>query len=139
MTGDDLLEQWSRNSQHIASSIDRRLAGLLEIRTSQINGCASSIDLHALAARERGETEQRIYLLPAWRDAACYSPRERAALGWAEALTRLSEAHSYESAYAALKLHFTEEERLRLTLLIADINGWNRIAAGFAEARAMAA
>jgi AhpD family alkylhydroperoxidase len=138
MTGDDLLEQWSRNSQHIASSIDRRLAGLLEIRTSQINGCAGSIDLHALAARKRGETEQRIYLLPAWRDAACYSPRERAALAWAEVLTRL-QAHSYESAHAALKQHFTEEERLRLTLLVADINGWNRIAAGFAEARAMAA
>lgn len=139
MKGDELLEQWSRNSLLIASGIDRRLAGLVEIRTSQINGCAGSIDLHALAARERGETEQRIYLLPAWRDAACYSPRERAALGWAEVLTRLSEAHNYAGAHAALKQHFTEEERLLLTLLVADINGWNRIAAGFAEARAMAA
>jgi alkylhydroperoxidase family enzyme len=82
-------------------------------------------------ARENGETEQRIYLLPAWREAPCYTDRERAALGWTEALTRLSEGHTHESAYEALKAHFTEEEQVKLTLLINIINGWNRIAVGF--------
>jgi alkylhydroperoxidase family enzyme len=84
-----------------------------------------------MKAREHGETEQRIYLLSAWREAPCYTDRERAALGWTEALTRLSEGHTHESAYNALKVHFTEEEQVKLTLLINVINGWNRIAIGF--------
>ena len=80
---------------------------------------------------KHGETEQRIYLLSAWREAPCYTDRERAALGWTEALTRLSEGHTHESAYEALKAQFTEEEQVKLTLMINVINGWNRIAVGF--------
>jgi alkylhydroperoxidase family enzyme len=82
-------------------------------------------------AREKGETEQRINLLPAWREAPCYSARERAALAWTEALTRLSEGHEHERAYHDLKAQFTEEEQVKLTLMINVINGWNRLAVGF--------
>ncbi|ESX07449.1 alkylhydroperoxidase [Mesorhizobium sp. LSJC265A00] len=103
----------------------------MKLRASQINGCANCINLHATEARENGETEQRIYLLPAWREAPCYSDRERAALGWTDALTRLSEGQDRESAYDDLKAHFTEEEQVKLTVLINIINGWNRIAVGF--------
>ncbi len=87
--------------------------------------------MHTQEARAKGETEQRIYLLSAWREAPCYSERERAALGWTEALTRLSEGHTHESARQALQNHFTEEEQVKLTLMINVINGWNRLAVGF--------
>ncbi len=145
----DLMKTWLRTSVAIASSLDSTLVGLVEIRASQINGCANCINLHTVQAREKGETEQRIYLLSAWREAPCYTDRERAALGWTEALTRLSEGHTHENAYGALKAQFTEEERVKLTLMINIINGWNRIAVGFggfadpaavkANVRAMAA
>jgi AhpD family alkylhydroperoxidase len=127
----DLMKTWLRASMAIASSLEPALIALVEIRASQINGCANCINLHATHAREKGETEQRIYLLSAWREAPCYTDRERAALGWTEALTRLSEGHTHESAYEALKAQFTEEERVKLTLMINVINGWNRIAVGF--------
>ena len=103
----------------------------MEIRASQINGCANCINMHTAEARAKGETEQRIYLLSAWREAPCYTDRERAALDWTEALTRLSEGLAQESAYEGLKAHFTEEEQVKLTLMINIINGWNRIAVGF--------
>lgn len=127
----ELMKSWMRTSFAVASSLDPTLAHLVEIRSSQINGCANCINLHTTQAREKGETEQRIYLLSAWREAPCYTDRERAALGWTEALTRLSEGHEQESAYGALKAHFTEEEQVKLTLMINVINGWNRIAVGF--------
>ena len=126
-----LMKDWQRLSLAIASSLDPSLSELVEIRASQINGCANCTNMHAVFARENGETEQRIYLLPVWREAPCYSDRERAALGWTEALTRLSEEHTHERAYEALKAQFTEEEQVKLTLLINIINGWNRIAVGF--------
>src|SRR5690606_16757743 len=87
--------------------------------------------MHAAETRQRGETDQRIDLLPAWREAPCYTDRERAALGWTEALTRLSEGHEHDRAYEALKKQFTEEEQVKLTLMINVINGWNRVAVGF--------
>ena len=127
----DLMKTWLRTSIAVASSLEPALVGLVEIRASQINGCANCINLHTVQAREKGETEQRIYLLSAWREAPCYTERERAALGWTEALTRLSEGHTHESAYEALKAQFTEAERVKLTLMINVINGWNRIAVGF--------
>src|SRR5438874_8719441 len=89
------------------------------------------VDVTTTDAREKGETEQRIYLLSAWREAPCYTDRERAALGWTEALTRLSEGHQQETAYEALKAQFNGEEQVKLTLIINVINGWNRIAVGF--------
>jgi len=127
----ELMKKWFGTSIAISSSLEPTLAELVKIRASQINGCANCINMHAITAREHGETEQRIYLLSAWREAPCYTDRERAALGWTEALTRLSEGHTHESAYEALKVHFTEEEQVKLTLLINVINGWNRIAIGF--------
>jgi AhpD family alkylhydroperoxidase len=126
-----LMREWHRTSMALVSSLEPGLRELVEIRASQINGCANCINIHTVAARENGETEQRINLLAAWREAPCYSDRERAALGWTEAMTRLSEGHTHESAYEALKAHFTEEEQVKLTLTIVAINGWNRIAVGF--------
>jgi len=125
------MQDWQRTSMAIASSLGPGLAELVEIRASQINGCANCLNLHTTFAREHGETEQRINLLPAWREAPCYTDRERAALGWTEAMTRLCEGHGHADAYDELKAHFTEEEQVKLTLLISVINGWNRIAVGF--------
>ena len=128
-----LIKQWQRASTElsVAAGLEHSLNELVKLRASQINGCANCINLHASEARENGETEQRIYLLPAWREAPCYSDRERAALGWTDALTRLSEGQDRESAYTDLKAHFTDEEQVKLTVLINIINGWNRIAVGF--------
>jgi AhpD family alkylhydroperoxidase len=141
----DLMKKWTATSMAIASSLDPTLVRLVEIRASQINGCANCLNMHTADAREKGETEQRIYLLSAWREAPCYSRRERAALRWTEALTRLSEGHTLDGAREALKAEFTDEEQVKLTLMINIINGWNRIAVGFrqfvdpAEAKAAAA
>jgi AhpD family alkylhydroperoxidase len=140
----DLMKKWTATSLAAASSLEPSLIGLVEIRASQINGCANCINMHAEEARAKGETEQRIYLLSAWREAPCYTDRERAALGWTEALTRLCEGHIQAGTYEALKAHFTKEEQVKLTLMINVINGWNRIAVGFgmfidpAEARSTA-
>ena len=126
-----LMKTWLGASLAIGGSLDQSLVHLVEIRASQINGCANCINLHATDARSKGETEQRVFLLSAWREAPCYSQRERAALGWTEALTRLSEGHKLDEAREALKAHFSEEEQIKLTLMINVINGWNRIAVGF--------
>lgn len=126
-----LMKNWFGASAAINSSLEPGLAELVKIRASQINGCANCINMHTAEAREKGETEQRIYLLSAWREAPCYTDRERAAFGWTEALTRLSEGHTHESVYEALKAQFTEEDQVKLTLLINVINGWNRLAVGF--------
>src|ERR1700712_4296520 len=126
-----LMKEWFGTSFAVVSSLEPTLAELVKIRASQINGCANCINLHAVSARDRGETEQRIYLLSAWREAPCYTDRERAALGWTEALTRICEDQIDVRAYEALKAHFTEEEQVKLTLAIVVINGWNRIALGF--------
>ncbi len=87
--------------------------------------------MHTVEARSLGETEQRIYLLSAWREAPCYSERERAALGWVDALTRLSQGHDLEEARSAMQAQFSEEEQVNLTLMINIINGWNPMAVGF--------
>ncbi len=126
-----LMKSWMDISIAIAGSLEPRLIDLVKIRASQINGCANCINMHTAEARQRGETEQRIYLLQAWREAPCYTDRERAALAWTDALTRLSEAHPHEAAREALRARFTEEEQVKLTLMINVINGWNRIAVGF--------
>jgi AhpD family alkylhydroperoxidase len=125
------MRVWTGASLAIAASLEPCLVELVKIRASQINGCANCINMHTTEARSQGETEQRIYLLSAWREAPCYTERERAALGWTEALTRLSEGHTHESAYGALKDQFSEDEQVKLTLMINIINGWNRLAVGF--------
>ena len=126
-----LMKTWLGASMAIAASLEPSLVHLVEIRASQINGCANCINMHAADARSKGETEQRVYLLSAWREAPCYTDRERAALGWTDTLTRLSEGPELESARENLQAHFTEEEQIKLTLMINVINGWNRIAVGF--------
>lgn len=126
-----LMKNWTATSMAVAASLEPSLVELVKIRASQINGCANCINMHTAEARAKGETEQRIYLLSAWREAPCYTDRERAALGWTEALTRLSEGHLHEEAYAALEAQFSQEEQVKLTLMINVINGWNRLAVGF--------
>ena len=127
----ELMKKWTAASQAIAASLEPALVRLVELRASQINGCANCINMHAQEARANGETEQRIYLLSAWREAPCYTDRERAALAWTEALTRLSEGYARVSAFETLQAQFSEQEQVKLTLMINVINGWNRIAVGF--------
>jgi len=115
----------------VAANFDPALTELVKLRVSQINGCANCINLHTIEAREQGETEQRLYLIAAWREAPCYSDRERAAIGWGEALSRLSDGADHRAAYEALKAHFTEEEQIKLTLIVNVITGWNHMAVGF--------
>jgi len=126
-----LMREWHRSSVALISGFDPQLSELVKIRASQLNGCANCINIHTYMARSNGESEQRIDLVAAWRDAPCYSDRERAAFAWTEALTRLSHEHTHESAYDELKAHFTDEEIVALTMTIIVINGWNRIAVGF--------
>ncbi|CAG9177516.1 hypothetical protein LMG23992_03525 [Cupriavidus laharis] len=125
------MKSWMGTSLAVAASLEPSLVSLVEVRASQINGCANCINMHTADAREKGETEQRLYLLSAWRDAPCYTDRERAALGWTDALTRLSEGDALDGARAALNDHFSKAEQVRLTLMINVINGWNRLAVGF--------
>jgi len=126
-----LMKSWYAASTAVEASLEPSLIELVKIRASQINQCANCINMHTVDARAKGESEQRIYLLSAWREAPCYTDRERAALAWTEALTRLSEGHSHEAAHAALDQEFSQEEQVKLTLMINIINGWNRIAIGF--------
>src|SRR5579872_5712009 len=114
-----------------ASGLEQSLIELVKTRASQINGCAFCINMHTQDARKRGETEQRLYLLNAWRDSPLYSDRERAALAWTEALTVLHETRAPDDGYEALKAQFSDEEQVKLTLVIVAINGWNRINVGF--------
>jgi AhpD family alkylhydroperoxidase len=125
------MKDWMRASLAINASLEPSLVELVKIRASQINGCANCLNMHTAEARAKGETEQRIYLLSAWREAPVYTARERAALAWTDALTRLSQGHTHEAAHAALSAEFSEEEQVRLTLVINVINGWNRLAVGF--------
>ncbi|MQQ10343.1 carboxymuconolactone decarboxylase family protein [Epibacterium sp. SM1979] len=113
------------------AGLEHSLVELVKLRASQINGCAFCIHMHTHDARAHGETEDRMHLLNAWRESSLYSPRERAALGWTEALTRLADTGAPDADYAAIAEEFTEREQIALSLLIAAINSWNRIAVGF--------
>jgi len=120
------LERYVRNS-----GLERPLYELIKIRASQINGCAYCIDMHTKDARKAGETEQRIYALNAWRETPFYTERERAALAWTEELTLISENDVSDDLYERIGEHFTEQERVALTMAIIAINGWNRLAISF--------
>ena len=111
--------------------LDTTLLELVRTRASQINGCAYCLDMHSKDARAAGESEQRLYTLPAWRDAPFYSKRERAALAWTEAVTRLADGPVPESLYGELREHFSEKEAIDLTMAVIAINGWNRLCATF--------
>ena len=126
-----LMKQWMGVSLAVQDSLEPSLIELVKIRASILNACANCINMHTAEARAKGETEQRIYLLAAWHEAPVYTPRERAALAWTDALTRLSEGHTQQAAKDGLEAHFTPEEQVKLTLMINVINGWNRLAVGF--------
>ncbi len=115
------------------SSIEHGLVELVKLRSSQINGCGFCVDMHATDARKAGETERRLHALAVWRETPFFTPRERAALGWTEALTRLAQAPATEADYAALAGQFSEQEMVDLTMVINTINGWNRLAVGFGK------
>lgn len=111
--------------------LEYSLVELVKTRASQINGCAYCLNMHTSDARAAGESEARLYLLSAWRESTLYTPRERAALGWTEALTRLPDTGAPTLDYEQGLAHFTEQEFVNLTLLIGAINVWNRISVGF--------
>ena len=111
--------------------LEQSLLDLIEIRASQINGCAFCLDMHTIDARISGETEQRIYALSAWQETPFYTERERAALLWTETVTLVADNHVPEDVYDAVAAHFTPEEMVRLTMAVAAINSWNRMAIAF--------
>lgn len=118
--------------QHVdKSGLEHSLLELVKMRASQINGCAYCLDMHSKDARAAGETEQRLYLLSAWREAPCYGARERAALAWTEALTLVSTNDVPDEVYRLARAHFSEKELVDLSLAIVAINGWNRLAIAF--------
>lgn len=120
------LEEYVRHC-----GLEHSLIELVKIRASQINGCAYCLHMHTSDAREAGESEARLYLLSAWRESRLYTSRERAALAWTEALTRLADTGAPAQDYEQGLAHFTEKEFVELTLLIGVINVWNRLSVGF--------
>lgn len=116
------------------SGLEEKLLELVKMRASQINGCAYCIHMHATAARAHGESEMRLYMLPAWRESSLYSERERAALAWTEALTLVAQTGAPDADYDLIKAVFSESEQANLTLAIGAINLWNRLQVGFRAA-----
>jgi AhpD family alkylhydroperoxidase len=114
-----------------SSSLEPTLLELVKVRASQINGCAFCLDMHTKDARAIGEDEQRLHLVAVWREASCFSERERAALAWSEAVTLLPESGAPDDVYDALRPVFSEEEIVALTLAIGLINVWNQLSVGF--------
>jgi AhpD family alkylhydroperoxidase len=114
-----------------ASGLEASLLELVKMRASQLNGCAYCLDMHSKDARAAGETEQRLYVLPAWRETEFYTARERAALAWTEAITSIQNGHASDAVYEEARKEFSEAELVRLTMAITQINTWNRIAIGF--------
>ena len=113
------------------SSLEKNLLHLLKFRVSQINGCAYCLDMHSKDLRAGGESEQRLYLLDAWRESPFYSERERAALEWAECLTKITDNHVSDDVFERVKKEFSEQELVDLSMAVVAINGWNRLAIAF--------
>lgn len=111
--------------------LDHSLVELVKLRCSQINGCANCVNLHAGTLRKLGESEERIQLVVAWEEAICFTPREKAALAWAEAVTLVAETHVPDSVYEESRRHFSEKEIVDLTFAIVTINAHNRLAVAF--------
>ena len=109
------------------SGLEPSLLELVKLRASQINGCAYCLDMHTKDARARGESEQRIYLLDAWRESPFYSERERAALAWTEAVTLVAESRVPDAIYEEVRRQFSDDELLALTMSVITINAWNRL------------
>ena len=112
------------------SGLDPKLVLLVNTRVSQINGCAYCLHMHTEDARNLGESEARLYLLDAWRESELYSERERSALAWAESLTQIAATHAPDQVYEQARRHFSEKELVDLSIAIAMINAWNRLAIG---------
>ena len=115
------------------SSLEPGLVELVKIRASQLNGCAYCVDTHVRAAKSRGEDDARLHLLSVWRNAPCYTDRERAALRWCEEVTLIAETHASGAAYADLSRVFSQEEIVALTHAVISINGFNRLAIAFRQ------
>ena len=113
------------------SGLEPPLLHLIKLRASQINGCAYCIDMHSKDARAAGDTEQRLYALDAWREGPFFTDRERAALAWTEAVTRIAYGHAPDDVYRQVREQFSEADVVNLTLAIVAINGWNRLAIAF--------
>lgn len=111
-------------------SLPSELLDLTALRTSQLNGCVYCMDMHARALRDAGVPSRKLDTLPGWRESPCFDARERAALAWAEALTRLAPAVDDTAVYAAVTAHFDAQAIAELTFAIATINTWNRLCAG---------
>ncbi|RAU22586.1 alkylhydroperoxidase [Paramagnetospirillum kuznetsovii] len=109
------------------SGISLGLLELVKMRVSQLNGCAFCIAMHVPLARKHGVTEDQLHLLAAWREAPIYSPKERAALDWAEALTHLCKGDVADDVYDEMRRHFTQKEVADLSFAVAEINAWNRL------------
>lgn len=113
------------------SGLEKSLLELIKLRASQINGCAYCVDLHVADAHKAGESERRLHSVIVWKESPFFTSRERAALGWTEALTLLSETHAPDDIYQEVLKNFSEKETVDLTMAIIAINGWNRLAVGF--------
>ena len=127
-----VVQAMSALERYVAESgLEPSLVDLVKLRASLINGCAYCIDMHTKDARARGESEQRLYALSAWRETPFYTERERAALAWTEAVTLVSESHVPDAVYEEARQQFGEKELADLTLAVIAINGWNRLAISF--------
>ena len=115
----------------VKSGLEPELLELVKLRASQINGCAYCVDMHSTDARKRGESERRLHAVAVWRESPFFTERERAALAWTESLTLIAQTRAPDADYEWLSSQFDEEERVKLTLAINAINGWNRLAVGF--------
>ncbi|ACG74457.1 alkylhydroperoxidase like protein, AhpD family [Anaeromyxobacter sp. K] len=120
------LEQYVRGS-----GLDLTLYHLVKLRASYLNGCAFCVDMHTKEARAHGETEQRLYAVPVWRETPFFTPRERAALAWTETVTLIGQTGVPDEAFEAARQEFEEAELVNLTMAIVAINGWNRLAVSF--------
>lgn len=134
----DGIQALSATGPYLASSgIEPRLRALIELRVSQINGCAYCVDLHSQQARKAGETRQRLDCLPVWRETSFFDDRERAALAWAESVTLVPQTGVPDAVYEATRAHFSEKDLVDLTLVVAVMNAWNRMAISFRQGPAL--
>jgi AhpD family alkylhydroperoxidase len=128
----DAVKALAATGPYIAScGLSPRLRALIELRVSQINGCAYCVDLHSQQARKAGEDQQRLDCLPVWRETSFFDDRERAALAWAESVTLVPQTGVPDATYEETRKQFSEKELVDLTLIVATMNAWNRIAISF--------
>jgi AhpD family alkylhydroperoxidase len=122
---------WTVERYARGCTLEPTLLELVKLRASMINGCAYCVDMHSKDARTLGESEQRLYALSVWREAPFFTPAERAALAWTEAVTEVSAGHASDEVYRLAREHFDERQLVDLTMVIIAINSWNRLAIAF--------